>query len=168
MSYKIRRLRPADAHAYLQLVITTDAESNFMTTEPGERQTNAFQLSMSLHTGAQTIFVAESKEGQLIGQLSLMYLYGQGVRCRHVVHIGISVLKAHWGRGVGNQLFEALEKWAEAEGIIRLELSVMTHNERGIALYKKRGFEIEGIKKASIFVGGQYVDEYMMAKLLQF
>jgi RimJ/RimL family protein N-acetyltransferase len=48
----------------------------------------------------------------------------------------------------------------------RLELSVMTHNERGIALYKKMGFEIEGTKRASIYVNGNYVDEYLMSKII--
>jgi RimJ/RimL family protein N-acetyltransferase len=40
----------------------------------------------------------------------------------------------------------------------------MVHNERAIALYKKMGFEIEGTKKRSMRIDGQYVDEYYMAK----
>jgi outer membrane protease len=43
----------------------------------------------------------------------------------------------------------------------------MTHNEAGIALYRRRRFEIEGIKKHSLLVGSQYVDEYYMARLLE-
>jgi len=42
----------------------------------------------------------------------------------------------------------------------------MTHNQAGVALYKKYGFEIEGTKKSSVFVNGVYVDEYYMAKIL--
>jgi len=42
----------------------------------------------------------------------------------------------------------------------------MTHNKAGIALYKKRGFEIEGTKRHSMLVNSHYVDEYYMAKLL--
>lgn len=45
-------------------------------------------------------------------------------------------------------------------------MTVMTHNEVGIALYRKRGFEIEGVKRDSIYIEGQYRDEYYMAKLL--
>jgi Acetyltransferases, including N-acetylases of ribosomal proteins len=48
--------------------------------------------------------------------------------------------------------------------LTRLELTVMVHNERAIALYKKMGFEIEGTKKRSMRIDGQYVDEYYMAK----
>jgi RimJ/RimL family protein N-acetyltransferase len=43
----------------------------------------------------------------------------------------------------------------------------MTHNEAGIALYRRRGFEIEGIKKHSLLLSGRYVDEYYMARLLE-
>jgi hypothetical protein len=43
----------------------------------------------------------------------------------------------------------------------------MTHNEAGIALYRRRGFKIEGVKKHSLLVGGWYVDEYYMARLLE-
>jgi RimJ/RimL family protein N-acetyltransferase len=42
----------------------------------------------------------------------------------------------------------------------------MTHNEAGLALYKKMGFKIEGTKKDSLFVDGVYIDEYYMSKLL--
>lgn len=42
----------------------------------------------------------------------------------------------------------------------------MSHNKAGVALYKKQGFEIEGTKRHSLLVNGQFVDEYYMAKLL--
>jgi len=43
----------------------------------------------------------------------------------------------------------------------------MTHNHAGINLYKKYGFEIEGIKKCAMLVNNVYVDEYYMAKILK-
>ena len=47
-----------------------------------------------------------------------------------------------------------------------LESKKYVLNEAGIALYKKRGFEVEGTKKHSLLVNGQYVDEYYMARLV--
>ena len=43
----------------------------------------------------------------------------------------------------------------------------MTHNERGVRLYRSMGFETEGVKVKSLKVDGNYVDEYCMAKLLE-
>lgn len=36
----------------------------------------------------------------------------------------------------------------------------------GMALYKKQGFEIEGVRRQALVVNNHYVDEYYMAKLL--
>lgn len=49
--------------------------------------------------------------------------------------------------------------------LTRLELTVETPNEAAINLYKKSGFVIEGTKKCTMLVNGNYIDEYMMAKI---
>jgi lipid II:glycine glycyltransferase (peptidoglycan interpeptide bridge formation enzyme) len=43
--------------------------------------------------------------------------------------------------------FVVKRSWAIERGFHRLELTVNTHNERAIRLYKKMGFEVEGVKK---------------------
>ena len=42
----------------------------------------------------------------------------------------------------------------------------MTHNLNAIKLYEKVGFIKEGVKKNSLLVDGNYVDEYYMGKIL--
>ncbi len=78
----------------------------------------------------------------------------------------VGILEAFTSRGIGTALFEALDAWAREHHIHRLELSVMVHNARGVGLYQKMGFQIEGIKKDSLLVDGVYVDEYYMGKIL--
>jgi RimJ/RimL family protein N-acetyltransferase len=48
----------------------------------------------------------------------------------------------------------------------RLELGVMINNAAGIALYTKMGFVIEGTRKHAYLVDGQWVDEYLMGRML--
>ena len=138
-----------------------------MMLEPGERLTTLVeqqaQIERLLMLENQTIFVAEYNS-QLIGYLAA--LGGEFQRNRHSVYIIIGILQAFTGQGVGTQLFRTLEEWAQLQRIHRLELTVMVHNEAGLALYKKQGFEIEGTKRDSLLVNGKYVDEYYMAKLL--
>ncbi len=69
-------------------------------------------------------------------------------------------------QGIGTALFIAMEEWAYKKRLHRIELTVMTENAAAIALYKKRGFEIEGTRKDAYIINNRYVNEYMMAKLI--
>ena len=70
------------------------------------------------------------------------------------------------GTGVGTALMEAAldlaDNWLN---LTRVELTVYTDNEAGIALYRKFGFEIEGTHRRFAFRGGEYVDAYSMARI---
>jgi putative acetyltransferase len=70
------------------------------------------------------------------------------------------------GRGIGSALLAAIvdsaDNWLD---IKRLELTVYTDNDIAIGLYKKFGFEQEGILKAFGFRAGTYVDAYAMGRV---
>ncbi len=164
----IRTIRPNDADQFLSLCKKLDDETQFMMLEPGERTTTVEEqrdyIARLLSRENSTMIVVEH-EGQLVGYLSAFG--GEFKRNKHSVYIVIGILQAFTGRGIGSQLFTALEQWAHQNSIHRLELTVMNHNEKGIALYRKSGFEVEGTKKHALFFNGQYLDEYYMAKLLK-
>jgi len=164
----IRTIDISDAEQFLNLCKKLDTETQFMMLEPGERTTTVeeqqAQIERLLAMENRTIFVAEH-DGQLVGYLAA--LGGEFKRNKHSVHIVIGILQDFTSQGIGTQLFLALEDWAHRQHIHRLELTVMTHNKAGIALYKKQGFEIEGTKRHSMLVSGYYVDEFYMAKLLE-
>jgi len=163
----IRTIRESDAEQFLNLCKKLDDETQFMMLEPGERKTTLneqrTQIELLLEQGNQTIFVAE-QENQLVGYLAA--LGEKFKRNRHSAYLIIGILQRFTGQGIGTQLFQTLEEWAQQQHIHRFELKVMTHNKAGIALYRKQGFEIEGTKRHSLLINGQYVDEYYMAKLL--
>jgi putative acetyltransferase len=46
-----------------------------------------------------------------------------------------------------------------------LELTVYTDNPAALALYRKFGFEQEGLLKAFAYRAGDYVDAYTMARV---
>jgi len=163
----IRVIRESDAEEFLNLCKRIDAETFFMMFEPDERSTTVqeqrSEIQDVLSRDNQIIFLAE-KDGQLIGYLTAYG--GRYKRNRHNVYIVAGVLQAFTARGVGTRLILELEKWAFKNKIHRLELTVMAQNEPAITLYRKMGFEIEGRKRHALFIGGSYVDEYCMAKLL--
>ncbi len=83
-----------------------------------------------------------------------------------VISRGCRAVDAFTGKKIGTQLFTEAEKWARDHGIHRLELTVIQKNEAGFGLYQKMGFEVEGTKRDSLFMDGEFVNEYYMSKLL--
>ncbi len=163
----IRAITESDAEQFLLLSKALDEETQFMMLEPGERTTTVEEQTQRIRNllsqDNQMIFVVE-RENQLVGYLgALGGNYRRNHDCAHVV---IGIRQDFAGQGIGKSLFEALEKWALDRKLHRLELTVMSHNERAIHLYQKMGFKIEGTKKHSLLVNGRYVDEFYMARIL--
>jgi len=163
----IRQIETADAEEFIQLVQQVEREAAYMLFDPGERNTSVEQQRERIKAVEQdehsTIFLAE-KGHHLAGYL--MAIGGSANRNKHTVYIVVGILNECRGRGMGTKLFEQLEKWAIGQNVHRMELTVVTRNEAGLALYKKRGFEVEGTKRDSLLINGEYLDEYYMAKLL--
>ena len=59
----------------------------------------------------------------------------------------------------------AIEFFESNDELIRLALEVTSRNERGIALYRKFGFDEEGIKRKAFKVGDHYDDLVIMARI---
>jgi len=83
----------------------------------------------------------------------------------HVWHVtGLGVHPSAEGRGVGRALMEALIALARERGGRRMTLRVFAPNERAQRLYRRLGFEVEGIQRGEFMVGDQeYVDDIFMA-----
>lgn len=163
----IREIQEHDAENFLSLCHRLDRESKYMLLEPGERKATLEEQRNRIveirSTQNQVVFVAE-ENGSLVGYLSASG--GRFVRNKHSAYIVVGILEQFTSRGIGTAFFQELENWAREQQIHRLELTVMIHNQRGVGLYQKMGFAIEGIKKESLLVDGSYVDEYFMAKLM--
>ncbi|MCA0987596.1 GNAT family N-acetyltransferase [Guptibacillus algicola] len=164
---KIREIQVADAEAFSSLRNTVDAESQYMLFEADERKYDVEQekkkLQSMLKSETSTIYVAQ-QDDELVGYL--VAIGSDAKKKQHAVYLVIGVLEKYRGTGVGTALFSTLEEWANERSIHRIELTVATPNEGGLALYKKFGFEVEGLKRHSLLIDGEYVDEYYMSKLL--
>jgi RimJ/RimL family protein N-acetyltransferase len=164
----IRAITEADFPAYYELSLMLDEETDFRLYEPGERPYDSAlffrETADFLKNPRSNIFLAE-EDGKLTGYLQAI---GRSPRrIRHVVSINVAILKAYTGQGLGGRLFGALEEWAWQTGIKRLDLSVMGNNIPAQKLYERLGFEREGLKRGSMFINGEYVDEYYMCKWLE-
>ncbi|ADL50452.1 GNAT family N-acetyltransferase [Clostridium cellulovorans] len=162
----IREIETRDADAFWQMQFQLDKETKFMMYEPNERTKNLELIKNIIQKaidGSNLLLVAEN-DTEIVGFISVQR--GLPNRIKHTAYIVVGIRKAFQGKGIGSEFFKRLDLWARQNSITRLELTVMSPNIIAKHLYEKYGFVVEGIKKNSMFVDGEYVDEFYMAKLL--
>ena len=88
-----------------------------------------------LRRNPNTCFVAE-EEGRIVGVI----LAGHDGRRGHISHTAVD--GAFQRRGIGRQLVERVMAAMEREGIIKVNLVVFSHNEKGNAFWESVGFTV--------------------------
>jgi [ribosomal protein S18]-alanine N-acetyltransferase len=77
----------------------------------------------------------------------------------------IAVRQAHWGRGIGSKLLDALLTAARDRGCAEVFLEVRADNPRAHGLYLRRGFEDLGVRRGYYQPSG--MDAIVMRKDLR-
>jgi RimJ/RimL family protein N-acetyltransferase len=87
-------------------------------------------------------------------------------RLCHRGGLGMGLLPDFRGQGLGSRLMTAVFEHSKKIGLEKIELQVYTSNLPAIALYKKFGFEPEGLIRKYRKLDGKYFDALAMAKFL--
>lgn len=104
------------------------------------------------------------KEIMALGSISLNWL--NHPRQVPQAGFGISVLEKYTSQGLGTILLKELEKWAIKKKVHRISAIVRHNNKRGLGLYLKFGYQIEGMAKETAFFDNQWQHEYYIAKII--
>ena len=164
---KIRPVETGDAAALAELLATTAAESDWLAWGadecPSTPDRAAAWIGQIQESGNHAMLVAAG-EGRLVAVGN--FERGGVRRTRHVAAVGLAVLKGYQGRGIGRAMMLALEATARDLGVTRLELSVRAGHDIAIGLYRRLGFQEEGVKRHAVRLDDGYRDEILMAKLL--
>ena len=91
------------------------------------------------------------------------------MKIRHRANVAIALLKEYWGLGIGTKMFEAMLDAARANpDLMQVELEVVEGNDRAMALYKKMGFEVYGVRPNAIKLkDGTLLSETLMVNKLR-
>ena len=158
---------PDDAAALMRLKQCLDEESSFMLPEPGERDPSVPALARHLEDVSRSensVLIVADRRGELAGYVELVG--GKFRRNRSTTHVVIGVRAEASGQGIGAGLLTEALRWAAAHGLRRVELNVMAHNHRAIALYERLGFACEGRRVDCLLIDGTFMDELYMAVIL--
>jgi ribosomal protein S18 acetylase RimI-like enzyme len=111
------------------------------------------------------VLVAET--GQVIAGFAALGQSGPLASRSHVLEIrALAVHPAHQRCGVGRRLVEVCIEQARSRGVRKLSLRVLGGNVAARRLYESCGFTIEGVLGEEFFLGGRYVDDVLMACML--
>lgn len=163
----IRQAKVADAKQILILSEQLAKETNFMLREAGEESLSLAEQEAILTdflTSTHRVFWIIEIQNDIVGLC--VGIGSLARRNQHNLYCVMGILQGHTGQGLGRKLLNAFEGWAHEAGFTRLELTVMQHNKVARALYLSHGFEEEGLKRQSLKVEGEYVNEIYMSKLL--
>lgn len=85
----------------------------------------------------------------------------------HRASIALAIGQEHWGLGIGTAMFEEMIRIAREHGKRQLDLTFVEGNDRGLALYRKMGFEIVAAIPDAFCLGeNDFRKEYHMIKYL--
>lgn len=165
--YNIRSASTADAKRLADIRLQIDGETENLDREQGEAYIDEEGFKHIIEEDAasnRNLFLVAEANGQIVG---FSRCAGNALkRTAHQVEFGVGVLKDYWGYGIGKSLLKESIDWADANQIMKINLKVLETNEKAILLYKKYGFEVEGILKKDKFLSdGIYYNTVLMGRI---
>ena len=160
---RVRLARRRDARAWRALQETIYAEGRwFVGDGPPSEAALAGRLQVVPHRRA-AVWLAELG-GELLGWCEASRLQAQ--RLEHVAMLTVAVAARSRRSGVGAALLAQAEAWARQHGVRKLSLHVRSSNAPALALYRRSGFELEGVERGQVRDGDGFEDNLVMAKHL--
>lgn len=163
MEYTVRSATLKDAKELSQIRLQIDGETENMDREEGEGFLDAPRFEQIITTDTESprnLFLVAEVDGRLVGFSRCEGTYLK--RSAHKVEFGVCV----WGYGIGKNLLAESITWADTNGLKKITLQVLETNVKAVRLYKKFGFEVEGILiKDKILSDGKYYNTIVMGRV---
>ena len=138
--FAVRPAQRRDLHQILDLLEAVAAEGRWIGTEaPIDRDARLSHLSDTIEGDSTAVRYVADAGGVVVGNL------GMELRPYNVAELGMFVHRDWRRRGVGSALMEAGIDWARSAGAHKVALQLWPHNHAALALYRKFGFEREGL-----------------------
>ncbi|MBG9578534.1 GNAT family acetyltransferase [Bacillus thuringiensis] len=166
--YTIRSAAETDAEQLSKIRVQIDGETENMDREAGEGFINKIRFQNIIKTDSEeskNLFLVAEVHNRIVG---FSRCEGANLkRLSHKVEFGVCILKEFWGYGMGKRLLQQSIHWADENEIKRISLQVLETNEKAIQLYKKLGFEVEGIlKNDKRLSDGKYYNTVVMGRCI--
>jgi ribosomal protein S18 acetylase RimI-like enzyme len=134
----IREATAEDAAAILDCLAVAFAPFREQYTAEGYRDTTLTPETIRQRLQTMTIFLAVAPSGEIIGTIG-------GATSGNEGHIRGMAVRPEWqGRGVADQLLEAVENGLQAKGCSHITLDTTQPLQRAIRFYERHGYKASG------------------------
>lgn len=161
----IRRIREEDAESFHAALDAVARERIYLARAAAPPLEGVRKFVAANVLAAHPQFVAV-EEGRVVGWCDAIPdrdTFGKA----HVAYLGMGILREYRGRGLGLRLLTDVLEATRRLGLEKVELAVYASNAVALSLYRKLGFEVEGVKRRSRLVDGEYDDVVLMGLHLQ-
>lgn len=156
-NYIIRKAVPQDAKGIINCMQSVMNEKIYLVseyyllTERGERE--------RLKDTEDLTLVCEISY-DIVGVLTIQR--GMYKKNRHTANLGIAVKSNYRNNKIGTNMIKEALIWCRDQGILKVNLEVFSVNVNAIKMYRKLGFQYEGVRKNQFMINGKYVDDVLM------
>jgi len=161
-------IRPAavdDAAQLLENVNAIGAEIVYLLTEQLGSDVEQEREWIREYDGATSVLLVAEVDGRIVGQADVQP--GRYPKESHVGIVGVAIRDGYRGIGLGRAMMDRVLEWMRERGFKKACLEVFSTNEQAIALYRRLGFEVEGVRKRQYRVLGEWVDDVLMGRWLE-
>lgn len=164
MDIIIEKAVPEDAEQMMEYLKTVGSETDNLTfgaEGPPISLEDERAHIVSLTEATSSVMLVAKKNGKIVGNAN--FRGNTRERLKHRGELGISVIRAEWGQGIGSMLLEQIIEFAKNVANAEIiSLEVRSDNTRAIKLYEKYGFEKIGQFKGFFKINGDYIDFDLM------
>ena len=165
----LRSAEEKDAQTMIDYMITTAEETHYLCRYPEEicrdleREKNFIN---NILASEDSVWFSVFDGEKAVGNCSVMRHNGN-LKLRHRCDLAIALEQAYCGCGLGTIILTKAIVKARELGFEQMELGAYADNERGLALYRKMGFQETGkTLRAFKLKDGTYIDEVNMVLFL--
>ena len=160
--WTLRPARPTDGRALARLFADVRAEGRWLITSPGavSEPSEAYWIGELIRAAEHLALVAEA-DGEVVG--NVLVSVERGVATDHIGILSIVIADGWRDVGIGSEMVAGAQAWARERGLRKVSLGVFPDNERAIAVYERRGFVREGLRRRQYRAGDGFRDEVLMA-----
>jgi RimJ/RimL family protein N-acetyltransferase len=160
---RLRALEPEDLPRLQVLLNDPDVLAGITLPFPLPLAAELEWLDQIRASDSEIVFAIETVEGELIGNCTIR---GLDIRNRTGT-LGIFIGKPYWDHGYGTDAVRTICRFGfHYLNLQRIDLHVYANNPRAIRSYERVGFTLEGTLRRAQFIDGHYVDEHVMALLV--